>query len=60
MMSKGLLLHIVSVNDLDHGIPSIDLVHVVNEFTDVFLDDLSEVPPLREVDFGIDLEPDTK
>ena len=37
MMSKGLLCHLVSVNDLDHDIPSIDSVPVVNEFLDVFL-----------------------
>ena len=36
MMSKGLLCHLVSVNDLDHDIPSIDSVPVVNEFLDVF------------------------
>ena len=33
---------------------------VVNEFLDVFPKDLPEVPPLREIDFGIDLDPDTK
>ena len=37
MMSKGLLCHLVSVNDLDHDIPSIDSVPVVNEFLDGFL-----------------------
>ena len=35
MMSKGLLCHLVSVNDLDHEIPSIDSVLLVNEFQDV-------------------------
>ena len=33
---------------------------VVNEFLDVFPDDLPGVPPPREIDFGIDLEPNTK
>ncbi|XP_069151096.1 uncharacterized protein [Solanum lycopersicum] len=60
MMAKGLLCHLVSVNDLDHDVPSIDSVPVVNEFLDVFPEDLPGVPPLREIDFGIDLEPDTK
>ena len=55
MMFKGLLCHIVSVNYLDHDIPSIDTVPVVNEFQNVFLG----VPPPREIDFSIDLEPDT-
>ena len=45
MMSKGLLCDFVSVNDLDHDIPSMDSVPVVNEFQDVFLDDLPRVPP---------------
>ena len=60
MMSKGLLCHFVSVNDLDYDIPSIDSVPVVNEFLDVFPEDQLEVLPLQEIDFGIDLEPDTK
>ena len=33
---------------------------IVNEFLDVFPEDLPGVPPLREIDFGIDLEPDTR
>ena len=33
---------------------------VVNDFQDVFPDDLPGVPPSREIDFGIDLKPDTK
>ncbi|XP_069155812.1 uncharacterized protein [Solanum lycopersicum] len=51
MMAKGLLCHLVSVNDLDHDVPSIDSVPVVNEFLDVFPEDLPGVPPLREIDF---------
>ena len=50
----------MSVNDLNHDIPSIDSVPVVNEFLDIFPDDLLGVPPPQEIDFGIDLEPDTK
>ena len=30
MMSKGLLCQLMSINDLDHDIPSIDSVRVVN------------------------------
>ena len=44
-MSKGLLCHNVSVNDLDHDISSINSMPVVNEFLDVFPDDLAGVPP---------------
>ena len=45
MISKRLLCHLVSVNDLVHDIPSIDSVPVVNEFLDVFPHDLPGVPP---------------
>ena len=60
MMSNGLLCHLVSVNDLDHDIPSMDSVTIVNEFHDVFPDDLPGVPSPQEIDFCIDIEPDTK
>ena len=60
IMSKGLFCHLVSVNNLDHDIPSIDSMPIVNEFQDVFPDDLPRVPPPRDIDFGIDLVPDTK
>ena len=60
MMSKGLLCHLVSVNNLDHDILSINSVLVVNEFKDVFHDNFPRVSPNREIDFAIYLEPDTK
>ena len=60
IISKRLLCQIVSVIDLYHAIPSIDSVRVVNEFVDAFTDDFLGVPPPREIDFGINLEPDTK
>ena len=59
-MFKGLLGNIVSVNDLDHKIPSIESATVVNMFPDVFPDDLPGVPPAWEIDFRVDLELDTK
>ena len=37
----------------------IDTVSIVNEFMDVFPEDLSGIPLSREVDFGIELEPGT-
>ena len=49
MMSKGFLCHIINVNDLDIGIPSIDSVLVVNEFQDVFPDEFPGVPPLERL-----------
>ena len=41
MTSKGSLCHLLSVNDLDHVIPSLDLVPLVNLFPNVFPDYLS-------------------
>ncbi|WMV57559.1 hypothetical protein MTR67_050944, partial [Solanum verrucosum] len=38
----------------------IESVPVVNEFLGVFPNDLPGVPPEREIDFGIDLLPDTQ
>ncbi|WMV45866.1 hypothetical protein MTR67_039251 [Solanum verrucosum] len=40
--------------------PSLELVPVVNEFPEVFPDDLPDIPLKREIDFRIDLLPDTQ
>ena len=37
----------------------LDLPRVVREYEDVFLDKLSGLPPQRDVDFYIELHPDT-
>ena len=54
------LYHLVRVNDLEHEVPSIDSVSVVNEFKDVFSEDLPRIPPERKIDFGVDLDLNTK
>ena len=59
MISKGCLYHIVRFKDLDKENPPIELVPVVKEFKEVFLNDLPGIPPKREIDFGIDLLSDT-
>ena len=38
---------------------TISLVHIVREFVDIFPENLQSFPPVREVDFGIDLESGT-
>ncbi|WMV50338.1 hypothetical protein MTR67_043723, partial [Solanum verrucosum] len=38
----------------------LELVTIVNEFPKVFLDDLPDIPLEREIDFSIDLLPDTQ
>ncbi|KAH0781192.1 hypothetical protein KY290_000790 [Solanum tuberosum] len=40
--------------------PTRESVPVVNDFPEVFPEDLPRVPPEREIDFGIDLLPDTQ
>ena len=40
--------------------PSVDSVPVVREYADVFPTDLRGLPPERDIDFAIDLEPDTR
>ena len=58
MISNGCLYHIVRVQDLDSEIPSIEFVLVVSEFSEVYSNDLSGIPPEWEINFGIDLLPD--
>ena len=59
MISKGCLYHIVRVKDLDSEIPPIESVPAVSEFPKVFPNDLPDIPPEWEIDFDIDLLPDT-
>ncbi|KAH0681196.1 hypothetical protein KY284_022281 [Solanum tuberosum] len=60
MMSKGYICHLVRVRNLDAEPPTLQSIPVVNEFPDVFPEDLSGLPPEREVKFGIDVIPDTQ
>ena len=60
MLYKGYLYHLVSVKDLKREVPSIDSVSIVNEFQDVFQKDLPGIPPEREIDFCVDLDPNAK
>src|SRR5687767_8837761 len=60
MISKGCIYHLVRVRDVKSEVPPLESVPVVNEFPDVFPNDLPGIPPEREIDFGIDLLPDTR
>ncbi|XP_075103718.1 uncharacterized protein LOC142178287 [Nicotiana tabacum] len=51
---------IATVNDTRKETISIENVPVVREFFDVFPEELPGLPPVREIDFGIDLPPDTQ
>ncbi|KAH0706733.1 hypothetical protein KY289_011809 [Solanum tuberosum] len=60
LVSKGCVYHLVRVNDSSVEVPPIQSVPVVKEFPEVIPDDLPRVPLEREIDFGIDLLPDTR
>ncbi|XP_070039438.1 uncharacterized protein [Nicotiana tomentosiformis] len=60
MINKGCIYHLVRVTDTDAEAPTLESVPVVNEFLGVFPDDLPRIPPDREIDFGIDVMPDTQ
>src|SRR5688572_32406654 len=59
LISMGCLHHIFHVRDVDADIPSLESVSIVNQFPDVFPEDLPGIPPEREIYFGIELLPDT-
>ena len=59
MISKGYVYHLVWFKDSNLETPTLESVLVACEFLEVFPEDLLEVPPEREIDFGIDLLLDT-
>ncbi|XP_070036520.1 uncharacterized protein [Nicotiana tomentosiformis] len=59
MINKGCIYHFVQVTDTDAEAPTLESVPVVNEFSGVFPDELPSIPLDREIDFGIDVIPDT-
>ncbi|WMV58402.1 hypothetical protein MTR67_051787 [Solanum verrucosum] len=60
MTSKGCIYLLVRVKDVESETPSLEAVPVVNEFPEVFPDDLPGIPPEWEIDFGIYLLSDTQ
>ncbi|MDV3202286.1 MAG: hypothetical protein Q8887_02430 [Candidatus Phytoplasma australasiaticum] len=60
LISKGCIYHLVQVKSDDVESPTLESVPIVNDFPKVFLEDLLEVPPDREIDFGIDVLPHTQ
>ncbi|XP_075080504.1 uncharacterized protein LOC142166003 [Nicotiana tabacum] len=59
MILKGYIYHLVRVHDMEVKSPTLQSVPVVNDFPDVFPDELPGLPPEREIDFAIDMLPDT-
>ncbi|KAH0724825.1 hypothetical protein KY284_000690 [Solanum tuberosum] len=60
MMPKGYICHLVRVKNIDAEPLTLQSIPVVNEFPNVFPEDLSGSPPEREVEFGIDVISDTQ
>ncbi|XP_070053920.1 uncharacterized protein [Nicotiana tomentosiformis] len=60
MVEKGCLSYLAFVRDVSAEIPTISSVSVVHDFPDVFPADLPGMPPDRDIDFGINLVPDTQ
>ncbi|XP_075076929.1 uncharacterized protein LOC142163527 [Nicotiana tabacum] len=60
MILKGYIYHLVRVHDMEVKSPTLQSVPVVNEFPDVFPDELPGLPPEREIDFAIDMFPYTQ
>ncbi|XP_070041073.1 uncharacterized protein [Nicotiana tomentosiformis] len=60
MVEKACLAYLFFGRDVSTDTPTFESVPVVREFLDVFSTDLSSMPPDRDIDFGIDLVPDTQ
>ncbi|XP_075096286.1 uncharacterized protein LOC142174397 [Nicotiana tabacum] len=60
MILKGYIYHLVRVHDMEVKSPTLQSVPIVNEFPDVFPDELPGLPPEREINFAIDMLPDTQ
>ena len=53
MMKKGCKGYLATVRDTQQGELKLEDIPVVREFLDVFLEDLSRLPPDREIEFSI-------
>ncbi|XP_069152746.1 uncharacterized protein [Solanum lycopersicum] len=60
IVSKGCLAFLAHLRDDTSQVPLIESVSIVREFLDVFPADLLGIPPDRNIDFCIDLEPNTR
>ena len=56
MMRQGCEAFLVYFIDTEKEGQKLDSLPIVDEFTDVFPEDLSWLPPDREIEFSIDLQ----
>ncbi|KAA0035496.1 ty3-gypsy retrotransposon protein [Cucumis melo var. makuwa] len=59
LLNQGIWSILASVVDTRESEVFLSFEPVVREYPDVFLDELPGLPPSREIDFAIELEPDT-
>ncbi|WMV07891.1 hypothetical protein MTR67_001276 [Solanum verrucosum] len=59
LIGQGCLDYLAHIRDFEIEAPSIESIPVVLEFREVFSNDLPGMPPDRDIDFCIDLEPGT-
>lgn len=55
MISKWCIYHLVRVRDIESEIHSLESIPVMNGFIGFFPDDLLDIPPEQEIDFGTEL-----
>ncbi|KAJ1695434.1 hypothetical protein LUZ63_012132 [Rhynchospora breviuscula] len=60
LLEAGCMSFLASVVVDEGGQPDISTIPVVREFQDVFPEEISGMPPQREIEFGIDVVPGTK
>lgn len=58
--SIGCLAYLAHVRDVIAETPTVVLVHMVCQFLDIFPTNLARLPPEKDVDFAIKVEPGTK
>ncbi|WMV09404.1 hypothetical protein MTR67_002789 [Solanum verrucosum] len=60
LIGQGCLAYLADIRDVEIENPSTEAIHVVTEFKEVFPNELPGMPPNRNIDFCIDLEPGTR
>ncbi|XP_022031188.1 uncharacterized protein LOC110932138 [Helianthus annuus] len=60
LMRRGCKAFMIYANEPNKEMPKMEEVPVVREYADVFPEDLPGIPPVREVEFGIELVPGAK
>ncbi|XP_070054600.1 uncharacterized protein [Nicotiana tomentosiformis] len=60
MVEKGCDTYLAYVRNISVDTPTVESVLVVRDYPDIFLVDLSGMPPVRDINFGIDLLPGTQ